>query len=60
MRRAAVSIPLSIAERYGKKSSSADFKRFPKMSLVSSNEIMVLIEMSKELGYIEEKDQKDL
>ena len=60
MRRAAVSIPLNIAEGYGKKSSEADFKRFLKIALGSSNEMMVLIEMSKDLGYIEEEERRVL
>jgi four helix bundle protein len=60
MRRAAVSIPLNIAEGYGKKSSEADFKRFLKIALGSSNEMMVLIDMSKDLGYVEEEERKVL
>jgi four helix bundle protein len=58
MRRAAVSIPLNMAEGYGKKSSDADFKRFLKIALGSGKEKMVLIEMSKDLGYISEEEQK--
>ena len=60
MRRAAISIPLNIAEGYGKKASEADFKRFLKIALGSSNEMMVLIDMSKDLGYITEEDRKGL
>ena len=52
-RRAATSIPLNIAEGYGKKTSSADFKRFLKIALGSANEIEVLLDMSKDLGYID-------
>ena len=52
MKRASLSIPLNIAEGYGKKSSSAEFKRFLTMSLVSCNEMEVLIEFSKDLSYI--------
>jgi four helix bundle protein len=38
-RRAAVSIPVNIAEGYGKRESQLDFKRFLRMSLVSCNEV---------------------
>ncbi len=55
MRRSAVSIPLNIAEGYGKKSSKAEFVRFLLMAIGSSNEISVLISLSKDIGYIEEK-----
>ena len=53
MRRAATSIPLNIAEGYGRKSSAADFKAFLRIALGSCNEVMVLIEMIKDLGYLE-------
>ena len=56
MRRAAISIPSNIAEGYGKKRSTAEFKRFLLMSLGSCNEIQVQINLSKDLGYI--KDEK--
>jgi len=52
IRRAAMSIPMNIAEGYGKKSSELDFKRFLTMSLGSCNEVQVLLDMSKDLGYI--------
>ena len=47
MRRAATSIPLNIAEGYGRKSTAADFKAFLRIALGSCNEVMVLIEMIK-------------
>ncbi len=59
LRRAAMSIPMNIAEGYGKKSSELDFKRFLKMSLGSCNEVQVLLDMSKDLGYITEDEHKD-
>ena len=59
MRRAALSIPLNIAEGYGKKSSAKDFKRFLKISLGSTNEMLVLISFVKDLGYITEEEYKE-
>ena len=54
LRRAATSIPMNIAEGYGKKRSVKDFKRFLLMALGSCNEVQVLLDMSKDLGYIGE------
>lgn len=59
LRRAAVSIPLNIAEGYGRLSED-DFKRFLKISLGSTNETSTLIEMSKDLAYIDNKEYSDL
>ena len=52
MRRASVSIPLNIAEGYAKKSSQEEFKRFLLMAIGSASEMGVLLEYSKDLGYI--------
>ena len=60
IRRAAISIPLNIAEGYGKKDSDADFKRFLKMAVGSCNEIEVLLDMSYDLKYISEKAHEEL
>ena len=57
IRRAAVSIPLNIAEGYGRRSRE-DFKRFLKISLGSCNETKTLILLSRDLGYIN-KEQCD-
>ena len=54
LKRAATSIPLNIAEGYGKRGSEAEFKRFLSMSLGSSDEMRVLINFSHDLGYIKE------
>ncbi len=55
IRRASYSIPLNIAEGWGRK-SKLEFKRFLKMSLGSCNELQVLISLSKDLGYINDED----
>ncbi len=57
LRRSVLSIPLNIAEGYGRQSKE-DFKRFLKISLGSSNEVEALLEISKELGYINENEYK--
>ena len=54
IKRAALSIPLNIAEGYGKRASAAEFKRFLAMSKGSCNEVLVLLQFSKDLGYIDE------
>lgn len=59
MRRAALSIPLNIAEGYAKKASLQEFKRFLQMSMGSANEMVVLLHFITDLGYEEaEKTQK--
>ena len=55
IRRAATSIPLNIAEGYGKRESQKEFKRYLVMALGSSDEMQVLLRFVKELGYIDEK-----
>ncbi len=54
IKRAALSVPLNIAEGYGKKENINEFKRFLKIALGSSNEMLVLIDFIKDLGYIDE------
>jgi len=60
LRRAAMSIPMNIAEGYGKKESILDFKRFLRMSLGSCNEVLVLLDLSKDLGYIAQDQHEKL
>ena len=59
LRRSVLSIPLNIAEGYGRQSKE-DFRRFLKISLGSSNEVEALLEISKELKYISEKEYQQL
>ena len=55
MRRAAVSMALNISEGNAKRESRQEFRRFLMMAMGSANEMSVLIEFSKDLGYIEEE-----
>ena len=52
IRRASLSIPLNIAEGYVKRRSQREFKRFLEMAIGSSNEVSVLLDFAKDLGYI--------
>ena len=54
IRRAAVSIPANIAEGYGRKNSAKEFKHFLRNALGSSNEMIVLLKISRDLGYLGE------
>lgn len=58
IRKAAVSITLNIAEGYGRKDSTAEFKHFLRNALGSCNETRV--DMTKELGYIEDTKYLEL
>ena len=60
LRRAATSIPMNIAEGYGKKRSEKEFKRFLLMALGSCNEVQVLLDMCKDLNYIDEQKHEEL
>ena len=61
MRRAAVSVSFNIAEGYAKKDSQPEFKRFLEMAKGSAYEMSVLIDLSRDLGYInDEKHDKAL
>ena len=54
MRRASLSIPTNIAEGYAKNGSQKEFKRFLLMALGSANEMQVLLDFSKDVGYLNE------
>ena len=60
LRRAATSIPLNIAEGFGRKGTEKDFKYFLRIGLGSCNEVMVLLEMIRDLGYIEKENYEEL
>ena len=59
LRRSILSIPLNIAEGYGRQSKE-EFRRFLRISLGSSNEVEALLEISKELNYLGEKEYQKL
>ena len=59
IRRAAMSIPLTIAEGYGKDDTKAELKRFLRMAKGSAAELEVLIDICKDLGYMN-KEEHDI
>ena len=60
IRRASKSVPMNIAEGYGKKSSLDEFKRYMRMALGSVEEVKVQLDFCKDLGYIKEEEHKKL
>ena len=52
LRRAATSIPINIAEGYGRKRSPDDFKRFLVIALGSCDEVSVLLHLVHDLKYL--------
>ena len=54
IKRASTSIPLNIAEGYGRRDSESEFKHFLRTAIGSCYEMKVLIEMAKDLGFINE------
>ncbi|AEF95457.1 S23 ribosomal protein [Desulfotomaculum nigrificans CO-1-SRB] len=60
LRRAAVSIPLNVAEGHGRSIHVKDFRKFLINALGSCNEVLVLLEMIRDLGYIEKDDYQNL
>ena len=60
MRRASSSIPVNIAEGFGKNDSKAEFKRFLRMSMGSANEMMVWLDFAKDYGYIRQERYEEL
>ncbi len=60
LRRASKSIPINVAEGYGRKSSPEDFKRFLVIALGSCDEVSVLIDFAHNLKYLEGKSYTHL
>ncbi len=56
IKRAATSIPLNIAEGYGKREGVSEFKRFLLMAIGSCDEMKVLLSLSKDLSFINEQE----
>ena len=59
IRRAATSIPLNIAEGYGKLETGHEVLRFLSMARGSSAEMEVLLSFSKDLGYLSENEYSE-
>ena len=51
IRRASKSVPTNIAEGYGRRKSAKDFKHFLSVALGSANEMIVHLEIARELEY---------
>ncbi len=52
LRRAVTSIPINIAEGYGRKRSAEEFKRFLVIALGSSNEVSVILDLARDLEHL--------
>ena len=52
LRRAATSVPINIAEGYGRKASPDDFKHFLAIAMGSCNEVSVILDLVFDLGYL--------
>ena len=60
LRRSSSSIPINIAEGYGRKKSSDDFRRFLVIALGSCDETSVLLDFAHDLNYLDDKTYADL
>ena len=60
LKRAATSIPLNIAEGYGKVETGKEVVRFLSMARGSSAEMEVLLDLTKDLGYITAEEYSKL
>jgi four helix bundle protein len=60
LRRAARSIPANIVEGWGKRASTPEFKRYLQIAIGSCDETRMWLDMSKDEGYITEKDFQEI
>jgi four helix bundle protein len=60
LRRASKSVTINIAEGYGRKRSSDDFKRFLVIALGSCDETSVWLDFSHDLKYLDDKLHSEL
>ena len=54
LRRASKSIPINIAEGFGRRSSAEDFRRFLVIALGSCDEVSVLLDFAHDLNYLDD------
>jgi four helix bundle protein len=59
LRRSSASIPINIAEGYGRKKSADDFKRFLVIALGSCDETSVLLDFAHDLKYLNDAAYSD-
>ena len=60
LRRAVTSIPINIAEGYGRKRSAEEFKRFLVIAQGSANEVSVILSLAHDLEYLGKEDYTEL
>ena len=60
LRRASKSVPINIAEGYGRKHSPEDFRRFLVIALGSCDEVAVLLDFAHDLKYLGAKEHARL
>ena len=60
LRRSSSSIPINVAEGYGRKKSADDFKRFLVIALGSCDETSVLLDFAHDLKHLDETTYADL
>ncbi len=60
LRCAARSLPANIAEGWAKRNSALEFKRYLQVAIGSCHETRIWLDMSRDEGYMSEKDYEDL
>ena len=58
IKRASISIPLNIAEGYGKGESVKELLRYVYMARGSVNEVIVLLDFARDMGYINPEEHR--